>query len=485
MKAVLNATGYCSSLTPLVLRRPTPLFRVVDKPIIVHVIEFLVSNGFSKIELVLSHLPEMIEDVLEEGSRWGVKITYHLTRDPNKPFAVLSPVSRGWKDHILLLGRADVLPNFDLQKLKSPSHLKATLLYTANGCWTGWGLLPASALGNMHIDAPFDALPESIGEHNRLTTKSSEMEALSFAGWQQSNNELIQRRTSTAAFPSTSRMVEPGIWLSRATTIHPTAIITPPVFIGDNCQILEGASIGPNTVVENHCIIDRQSLVENSIVCQESYVGRSLEIRDSVVDRNTLVNLSLQTSVIIRDDFILAHLAPPPLSQQIFNGVERVTALLIVLVLAPFLLFFTLLWGLKFSKMLQLPIERENDPWPTFHFYTFERPEGRISSRIWRLFQHLPSLINIVRGELHFVGVHPMTALQLERMLPDWQKLYRKTKVGLITLADVDYMGYPSDSERFASETYYAAHQKVRFDIHVLTRWFGRKLFGVFKADSE
>lgn len=54
---------------------------------------------------------------------------------------------------------------------------------------------------------------------------------------------------------------------------------------------------------------------------------------------------------------------------------------------------------------------------------------------------------------------------------------HRKTKVGLITLADVDYAENPSDSERFASETYYAAHQRVRFDLQVLWRWLMRKLF--------
>jgi len=389
VKVVLNATGYSSSLIPLVHRRPTPLFRVVDKPIIIHVIEFLVQNGFTKIELVLSHLPEMIEGILEDGTRWGAKITYHLSRDPNKPFNVLGPVAKGWKDHYILIGRADVLPNFDPQKLKTPGQGKPTMLYGPDGNWTGWGIVSTEGLAAMPFDAPYEALPEHLGEHNHQSTKEPILAVQNFGGWQRSNNELLRRKMSSASFPSSARMVEPGIWLSRATTIHPRSVIIPPVFIGDNCQVLEGASIGPNAIVENHCIIDRLSLVENSIVCQESYVGRSLEIRDSIVDRNTLVNLSLETSVLIRDDFILAHLRPPPFSQQLFNVTERILAGLLLLVLAPLLLPLSVIWGIHYSQVLKLPIERENEIWPTFLLYTFTRPKGWLSSRLWKRLQNL------------------------------------------------------------------------------------------------
>jgi NDP-sugar pyrophosphorylase family protein len=476
MKAVLDATGFSADLMPLVQHRPTPLFRVVDKPIIIHVIEFLVHNGFTKFEIVLSHLPEQIEEALDEGSRWGIKITYHLARDPQKPFSVLGPVAYGWKDSLVLVGRADVLPDFDPIKLKTSGHTKPLFLFTQEQRWTGWALMSPTFLASMRADAPFNALPEHVHDYHKQQTKNPVMEAVSFGGWQNANTAVIQQRTSSAAFPSSSRMVEPGIWLSRATAIHPTATITPPVFIGDHCQILEGANIGPNVIIENHCIIDRQSVVENSIICQQSYVGRSLEIRDAVVDRNTLINLSLETAVTIHDDFILAHLAPPPVSQQLFGIFERILALGMLLVLAPIAVLFTLFWGLKSTKVVKLPVRTQVTPLPTFQFYTFERPEGWLGGRIWRHLQFVPSLINIAKGELHFVGVHPLTPLQMDRLLPEWQKLYKKTKVGLITLADVDYAEQPSESERFASETYYAAHQRVRFDFHVFWRWLGVKL---------
>ncbi len=476
MKAVLNATGFSPELMPLIRHRPTPLFRVVDKPVIVHVIEFLAHHGIQKVELVLSHLPEQIEEILEEGSRWGIKITYHLSRDPLKPFTILGPAAGGWKDALVLLGRADILPPFNPQKLRTSGHTKPLLLYNHEQEWTGWGLVSPGALSRVPPDVSYDSLPDYIGEHHRQLTKDPVMKILTFGGWQQANNALIQQRTSSAVFPSSSRMVESGVWLSRATTIHPTAVVTAPAFIGDNCQILEGAVIGPNAVIENHCIVDRETTIENSIVCQRSYVGKGLEIRDSIIDRNTLINLSLETAVKISNDFILANLQPPPLSQQLFAFSERLIALAILLVLAPVLFPMVLLWHLKTTSIAKLPILKEYEPWPTFQLFSFERPESWIAAKVWNYASHLPALANVVKGELHFVGIHPLTIDQLERLLPDWQPLYHKTKVGLIALTDVDYTEQPSESERFASETYYAAHEKVRFDLHILVRWLGKQL---------
>ena len=41
---------------------------------IVHVVEALARQGITDLHMVLNHFPEMIEKVLEEGSRWGVQI---------------------------------------------------------------------------------------------------------------------------------------------------------------------------------------------------------------------------------------------------------------------------------------------------------------------------------------------------------------------------------------------------------------------------
>jgi len=98
MKAVILATGHCPGMDPLISYRPTPLLNVADKPIIFYIIEFLVQKGIRNIDLVISHLPEQIEEKLDDGKRWGAEICYHLAKDPNYPFSVPPALHHKFRD---------------------------------------------------------------------------------------------------------------------------------------------------------------------------------------------------------------------------------------------------------------------------------------------------------------------------------------------------------------------------------------------------
>lgn len=73
---MILAAGRGERMRPLTDRMPKPLLSVGGKPLIVHHIENLASAGFT--EFVINHawLGHQIEDVLGDGSQWGVEITY-------------------------------------------------------------------------------------------------------------------------------------------------------------------------------------------------------------------------------------------------------------------------------------------------------------------------------------------------------------------------------------------------------------------------
>ena len=146
MRAVLIATGFHTALEPIIHYRPSPLFRIVDKPLIIHIIEFLSRHGITHCDLVLRHLPEMIEATLEEGLRWGMHITYHLAKDAHHPYDVLAFVAQEWKDELVLLGKGDVLPELPAAIFQQTAPIIPTLFYYPSNEWSGWSLLPASLL---------------------------------------------------------------------------------------------------------------------------------------------------------------------------------------------------------------------------------------------------------------------------------------------------------------------------------------------------
>lgn len=76
MKAFILAAGRGQRLRPLTDTLPKPLLLFKGKPLIVHHIERLASAGFREIIINVSFLAEQIKNHLQNGEKWGVKITY-------------------------------------------------------------------------------------------------------------------------------------------------------------------------------------------------------------------------------------------------------------------------------------------------------------------------------------------------------------------------------------------------------------------------
>lgn len=82
MYAIVIAGGKGERLRPLTDDRPKHMLLLGDKPILEHQIEWLAGNGVTDVVLAVGHLHHVIEDYFQDGSRWGVRITYSLETEP-------------------------------------------------------------------------------------------------------------------------------------------------------------------------------------------------------------------------------------------------------------------------------------------------------------------------------------------------------------------------------------------------------------------
>lgn len=82
MKAIILAGGLGTRLKPLTEEIPKPLVPIIDKPVIVHIIELLRSHGITEIAVAVGYLSDKIVHALGDGSKFGVKLTYFLEREP-------------------------------------------------------------------------------------------------------------------------------------------------------------------------------------------------------------------------------------------------------------------------------------------------------------------------------------------------------------------------------------------------------------------
>lgn len=463
MRTLLLGTGYHHELEPLVSYRPSLLLHVADKPVIFHVIESVIQLDCKEIHILLNHYPEQIEKRVGTGERWGINIYFHLIKDPNAPFSMIKVISRQWDDNLVLIGQGDRLPG-----LPNLQQTEIKMFYN-DEAWSGWGTLSADQLRSLPTDKSFHEIPNLIGGYAKEAVDTL-IDCSNLQGLFEANRNQLNKEEPDLLFPTSAYQVEPGIWISRGAVLEPGAIILPPVFLGADCHISSGATVGPNSIIERSTLVGTRSRVENSLICQHSYIGENLEINSCIVDRNSLANLKHGIVLDIHEQFILSDTTIPPIGHYLFEILERGTALLLLALLFPIYFWLKKSCGTKRFEAVILPASNKKEIWKTMPLTSFI-PQTPLQ----KFFKRLPYLWEIALGNLHFIGVSPRSPEQIEEMPLDWKQMYLQSKSGLITLAQLDYGQQADLDEQYASEAFYAAHMSLYFDCKLFLRWLLKK----------
>lgn len=132
MKAMLLAAGRGDRLRPITDQLPKPLLSVAGKPLIVHHIEKLAAAGFKNIVINLSWLGEQIEQVLGNGEKFNVAISYSkestLLETGGGIFNVLPLLG---PDPFLVIN-ADIYTDFPITTIASPIHSLGHIILVQN-----------------------------------------------------------------------------------------------------------------------------------------------------------------------------------------------------------------------------------------------------------------------------------------------------------------------------------------------------------------
>lgn len=483
MRAIVFATG-ATSMRALTESRPAPLLPALDRPFLQHVLEHLIDHGVQTFDLILSEHPAEIESYLETGKRWGCEIRYHLARNASSPFSVLSTIVAA--PERVFVADADRLPLLpkELSEAADPAAL-----VDRKDRWSGWALIPGDLLVSL-AGAPTWADAEAIV---RRAARPLEVPiVLSIAGYGgllDTNRMMLEGR-----FPMpllTARQVEEGIWISRNVSLHPTARLMPPVFIGENCRIGEEAQIGPMAVLGHDSVLDRQSMVKDSLILPGSYVGEALDLENSIVDRGKLINVTLGAELAIGEAFLLGSVSGRDKSRA-HRLAGRALAALLLVIFSPLLLLVLLgraLFGqrpiVSRQQNVRLPAPSDPDRWETISLpaLTAAPPTSAMAHFVLCF---LPGLLSVVIGRVGLAGVPPRTREQIEALPEDWRTMYLRSRAGLVSEAFVLHGAGANSDDEYAAELFYAVSSGVRLDFSILMRYAGRILgFGVLKAKSR
>ena len=82
MLAIVLAGGKGERLRPLTSDRPKSMVPLLEKPILEYQVEWLRESGVTEIIVACGHLHHVIEEYFQDGSRWGLRMSYSLERKP-------------------------------------------------------------------------------------------------------------------------------------------------------------------------------------------------------------------------------------------------------------------------------------------------------------------------------------------------------------------------------------------------------------------
>ena len=82
MKAMILAAGQGTRLHPLTEHIPKCMVPLAGKPLLEYTVEWLRRYGVTELIINLYHLPHVVMRHFGDGTRWGVKITYSVEKDP-------------------------------------------------------------------------------------------------------------------------------------------------------------------------------------------------------------------------------------------------------------------------------------------------------------------------------------------------------------------------------------------------------------------
>lgn len=122
MRAMILAAGRGERMRPLTDHTPKPLLRVNGKPLIVWHIVRLQEAGINEIVINHAYLGSQIEEVLGDGSEWGVQIRYSpetvaLETAGGIAFALPLLQANGCEDSPFLVVNGDIFTDFDFASL--------------------------------------------------------------------------------------------------------------------------------------------------------------------------------------------------------------------------------------------------------------------------------------------------------------------------------------------------------------------------------
>jgi UDP-N-acetylglucosamine diphosphorylase/glucosamine-1-phosphate N-acetyltransferase len=342
LQTIILAGGEGKRVFPLAANSPKPMFKLLGKPLIQHVIHILKEAGLTDYIVVVGHKGEQIKDNLKDGSSLGVNIQYTeqkqslgmadalikaeklaednffvvnaddifeatLIKKMHKQFKeknaqiVLSckPVKETWKFGIIQVEDEQVTDFVEKpQKGKEPSNLAVVGVYIlTKKIFDYYKKIPLS-------DHQYeDAILQFIKDKNIVKAVSYEG---FFAGYKYPwdlftiNKHLMDKNIYAQTIKDGSNIsehstVEGNVWIEKGVKVFEGACIKGPCYIGENSVVGGNSLVRDYSSLGKGCVVGFSTEIKHSLIGDDCWFHMNY-IGDSIISNNCLFGAGTLTA---------------------------------------------------------------------------------------------------------------------------------------------------------------------------------------------
>ncbi|MCM2358553.1 MAG: mannose-1-phosphate guanyltransferase [Geobacteraceae bacterium] len=344
MKAVIMAGGFGTRIQPLTCNMPKPMIPLVNRPIMLHIVELLKKHHITDLVMLLYHQPMAIKNFFRDGADFGVRITY-VTPLEDMGTAGAVKCAEKYLDERFLLISGDLLTDFNLKKVidfhednkalatitltsvKDPLQFGVVVTDKSRRISQflekpGWGEVISDTINTgIYVLEPeiFGYIPE--GENfdfsqdlfPLLLKKGEPLFGYPVKGYwrdigntdsyREAHHDIFRGRINVRIDEPKRDLVGKDLRIGADANLNDTTSVEGTVVIGDNSQILGSAQI-KDSVIGRNCTIESGVKLYRCVIWDNVYVKKGAKLTDSVICNNVSVGqgVVMEEGVIVADD---------------------------------------------------------------------------------------------------------------------------------------------------------------------------------------
>ena len=300
------------------------LLKVVNKPLIEYYIDFCVLNKIKDIRIVADKGLRYIEKHLETGSKWGVTISYSVSRPEDKLKSTI---------------------------LKNKSFIAGDGILIINGLV----FIDYNIEETLNIDAnPETKIIPEIDKERLLFFNSNEQFNNNF--FHKNNVKVFGISSITDYFDISMHIIENGrthfvqpgynnekdIFIGTNVSFSKNCKHENNVITGNNVVINNEVFLGSRTIIGNNVIVDKSTHISNSIILDNTYLGPNLLFENKIISQNLIIDPYNGEKFLLTDAFLASSVKSKRDNEYLLKLYHKlISIILIVLMILPFMLIST------------------------------------------------------------------------------------------------------------------------------------------------